>query len=176
MRITMLQNHTEPRTSESGAVVQNLYVAGATYEVDAELGARLLDERKAYPEGEEPPKPEPRPLRGTDGRRPTLIGGKRFYDHVIETPASVPPVQARGEDGRRPSLVGGKRIFGEVVPAEPVTDSDPRSDEEIENEAIAIESDPVDDALEDSFDDSPELDTEPEDDSPDPEAQEPEED
>ena len=113
----MLQDHTEHRTSESGAVVRELYTTGGTYDVSDDLGARLLGEGKGHLEGEVPPKPEPRPLRGSDGRRPTLIGGKRFYDHVLDDPTPAPPVQRRGEDGRRPTLVGGKRVFGPVVQA-----------------------------------------------------------
>ena len=194
MRIVMLKGHAETKTTESGAEVRELYSAGCTYNVADELGARLLEGGKAYREGEDPPKPKPRPLRGSDGRRPTLIGGKRFYDHVLDDPTPAPPVQRRGEDGRRPTLVGGKRVFGSVVQAPEagvvegkdatVSFSADKGDTWTEQEPVeevfrssadaeTRESDPTDEELEDE---AVALESDPVDEDPNPEAPESEED
>lgn len=185
MRITMLQNHTEPRTSKSGTVINHLYTAGGTYEVDEALGGKFLEEGKGYRDGEEPPTPEPLPLRGSDGRRPTLIGGKRFYNHVVDDPAPQPPKQTRGEDGRRPTLAGGKRIFG-VVEAPEVADAPSPEPEGPTLSTVVPEGHEVSLVIKENagekkgegstFVKLPELNTGPVDNETEPEAPEPEED
>ena len=180
-RIVMLKGHAETKTTATGAPMRELYSAGCTYNVDDELGAKFLDEGLAHLEGDTPPGPVPQPLRGTDGRRPTLIGGKRFYDHVQDDPTPKDPVQARGEDGRRPTLVGGKRVFGSVVPTpEADAPAEPQEDDTLEGEFVRSSADaetrepePTDEELDDE---AIALEADDENEPHDPEALEPEED